>query len=100
MPLTDKLSIEKKPMKTAAALRASDTQFLHYDLKGKLIDDITKPVMDEQDVINDLKAQIQAKSEAIFKIKRKANALIESARQCAVFYKEREALRKAMDETN
>lgn len=32
-----------KPMKTAAALRASDTEFLHQDSMPKLIEEITKP---------------------------------------------------------
>lgn len=32
-----------KPLKTAGALRASDTEFLHQDSMPKLMDEITKP---------------------------------------------------------
>lgn len=58
------------------------------------------PIMDEQDEIDMLKAKIRAKSEAILRLKREANALIKVASKWPVFYKEREALRKALSEIN
>jgi len=93
-----------KPMKTAAALRAGDTEFLRNEPMEKFIEQIASPIMDEQDEIESLKAQIRARSEAQLDLKRAAKELLDriDGLQALNFYlfiaSQCEALRKALDE--
>jgi hypothetical protein len=66
----------KSNLKTSAALRVGDTDFLRNEPMEKFIAQIASPIMDEQDEIESLKAQIRARSAAQLKLKRAAMSLL------------------------
>ena len=87
----------KSNLKTSAALRVGDTAFLRNEPMEKFIEQVASPIMDEQDEIESLKAQIRASSEAQLKLKQ---AALEFLNRVDCFTnEEREALRKALNES-
>ena len=54
----------KPNLKTSAALRVGDTAFLRNEPMEKFIEQVASPIMDEQDEIESLKAQIRARNAA------------------------------------
>ena len=65
----------KSNLKTSAALRVGDTAFLRNEPMEKFIEQVASPIMDEQDEIESLKAQIRARNAAQLKLNPKPEAV-------------------------